>query len=1446
MKVKKILSAVLASIMLTMTAFSSAETVSSLEIETKDVPNPSEATAKEKSSQPVDKKTSGTSNGLCDNIEDGIILHAWCWSFNSIRENMSKIAEAGYTAVQTSPANACNSDQNQLMVIMGNPNDKKKGDNTSGYDGQLGSWWWHYQPIDWTIGNYQLGTEQDYIDMCEEAHRYGVKIITDIVPNHTASDISKVSQNYINAVTKNGDLNEIYHEEGLQYGNISNNSSRRQSILRNMGGLPDVNTENPKYQEYFLKYCNQLIDDGCDGFRLDTAKHIGLDGDPIDSTNEIGKNNFYDVIFGSEQLKDKDGNIVMEDDGVTPLKLHNRENLFTYAEILEGGDTPYDQYCKYMDLVASGYGYTIRKAVRNSSLSADSLKSLNHTGNIAEDRLITWVESHDNYCNDHESADLTDEQVRLAWAVVAARKNGIPLFFSRPKHSTTTNIWGDNVIGESGNDEFYYDTIKAVNNFHNAMAGEDDSFTNIPDSKVLKIERGSKGACIINIDTSARTLTDVDTNLKDGTYIDRVNGGQFTVANQKLSGSIEEKSVVVIYNTSDLKASPSKGEFTSDSIDVNLSFNELKSNSNATYTITADNYSSGQINFTNNTTIQLGTGIAYNKEITLTLNAVDKNNIPVSKTYKYVKRNENDIKYVYFDNNRFNWNNVYAYIYKSGTTSYNCSWPGVQMTYDPETGYYKSDIPYGMENNYKVVFYSNDTNRYPAYGTTGLLLNGSEMILKYDKSWGAYNPDTDVPDVSQIKEPDRYIYFFDSMGWSDYAIDITLLDASGSSGGATAEHMMWSKELHCYYYGYNSTDGFTKVQFSGKKKSGSTLCNCITEQVSLSPGKLYVPTAETKSNTTLSYTGEYTDLNSIQQHTVYYDNSKSKWDSVNVYTWNVVGSSERKNAVWPGERATYVGNNIYSFITYYPKTSNDIENPYYPNIIFKSENYQTQDLTIPVDSNGNPKINSQYKYKSSTASKEDGSWSNVTSVKSSLPLYFYYIDHRMAEKNNQGDLYLSSDHVTALNAAIQNSDLESSIINSLNSVEDKNLYDEYNVHASQYDYVKSIASTVDIRAGDNEAPLAAFYKPTLLAHSSNVFSGVYKDAIPELNFEVTDNYKWVTYYDENGKELSRENILPNLSNLHHIGVRALSLPKKHGVTFYYPNSSVTESNMISFKNNKLYVAKTNTSVSHQQNYNQLYSDTVSDYTNSFNNMVVPTINNKQAVFDGWYLIKFDSNNKIQSYLKVSSELEYKYRLTSNMDLYAVFAESNSNKKGASIPECEEDIYTDASSSNNTVQNINIYSENTDFVNYNNYSKKYRFNTLLNIYNSSDYSSTASDGITNAAVVYVKLGKNDTFDLEEIKTDIKNVFDGKPLNNTSLEYAKYQYEVGTDVSLTEKNRLQFVLNLTESQVTNDGNYTNVLAFTAFKTSDNNNWVVSDNCINYKNGKPEIVMNTNAAS
>ena len=44
-----------------------------------------------------------TNSHLQSNVQDGVILHAFNWSYNAIKEKLPEIAAAGYSAVQTSP-----------------------------------------------------------------------------------------------------------------------------------------------------------------------------------------------------------------------------------------------------------------------------------------------------------------------------------------------------------------------------------------------------------------------------------------------------------------------------------------------------------------------------------------------------------------------------------------------------------------------------------------------------------------------------------------------------------------------------------------------------------------------------------------------------------------------------------------------------------------------------------------------------------------------------------------------------------------------------------------------------------------------------------------------------------------------------------------------------------------------------------------------------------------------------------------------------------------------------------------------------------------------------------------------------------------------------------------------------------------------------------------------
>ncbi|MDE6062682.1 MAG: alpha-amylase family protein, partial [Duncaniella sp.] len=391
---------------------------------------------------------------------DDVILHAWSWSFDTIAANMKDIADAGYAYVQTSPANTCYVGENGGLALFSKPEDSFSG-----------KWYYYYQPTDWKIGNYLLGSRDQFKAMMDSAAKYNVKVIVDVLPNHTAIDHSAVLPGLNEAV---GGHDKLYHANGFTP--IKDYNDRYECTTGEMGGLPDVNTENPDFQHYYMTYVNDLLSLGVKGFRYDTAKHIGLPSDPLDSL--AARNNFWDVATGREDVKG--------------LRLAvPADSLFIYGEVLQDKNVKETEYAEYMDLTASAYGHALRTVLNKADFKADSLLHWHHP--VDGKHLVTWVESHDTYANEHESAGLTDEQIRMGWVFLAARQNGTPLFFSRPAGSTRENYWGNNRVGARGNDEFKHPEVVAANKFRRAMSGQPETIVTTDNGAVIEVMRGEAG-----------------------------------------------------------------------------------------------------------------------------------------------------------------------------------------------------------------------------------------------------------------------------------------------------------------------------------------------------------------------------------------------------------------------------------------------------------------------------------------------------------------------------------------------------------------------------------------------------------------------------------------------------------------------------------------------------------------------------------------------------------------------------------------------------------------------------------------------------------------------------------------------------------------------------------------------------------------------------------------
>lgn len=451
------------------------------------------------------ESSGGNTFKTADKVEDGTILQAFSWDFKTIKASLPDIAAAGFSAVQTSPINECLEGEDGGMQLYGN-----------------GKWYYHYQPTDFKIGNYQLGTRDEFKELCEEADKYGIKIIVDIIANHTTPQLDAVSKDLIEA--GGGSFDTLFHKNNSK--DIKDYGDRLMCTTAKMGGLPDINTERPSFQEYFISFVNDCIACGADGFRYDTAKHIGLPDDPKE--DDGFENNFWKRV-----TKDID----------------KADDMFIYGEVLQGNN---DRIADYINEIgrttSSSYGSKLRAALMNNIVDTSSVKEY-WLGN-APLNMVTWVESHDNYINDGTAFDLTNEQIVLGWSIITARKDGTPLFFSRPYNCSMQNIWGMNRIGAQGDDIYKSSTVSAVNFFRTAMIGEEENLVNPnKDSTILMIERGKKGAVIVN--TIGDKDVDFETSLSDGKYVDRVDGKtEYTVKDGKLScdSKIKGNSVVVLYN----------------------------------------------------------------------------------------------------------------------------------------------------------------------------------------------------------------------------------------------------------------------------------------------------------------------------------------------------------------------------------------------------------------------------------------------------------------------------------------------------------------------------------------------------------------------------------------------------------------------------------------------------------------------------------------------------------------------------------------------------------------------------------------------------------------------------------------------------------------------------------------------------------------------------------
>lgn len=248
------------------------------------------------------------------------ILHLFQWRINDIIPELKTIKDQGFDAIQISPI---------------------QGTKDSGME-----WWKLYQPINLKIGNEQIGSKKDLINLIQEARKYNIRIIVDIVLRHVAGD-----ETYPLKPHRNVDPELLqYLAEPIDAVNIDND---RWQCTRRCTGMPMLNYDDSNLMKLYRRFLDELVFIGVDGFRLDQLKHYAL-----------------------------------PEEGGKALELFSRYNM--YGEALNCSKELLNKYSKYMKVLTEGRPSDITKLVAKFE-SHDDYLELGLTKRMTDEmRLTEW------------------------------------------------------------------------------------------------------------------------------------------------------------------------------------------------------------------------------------------------------------------------------------------------------------------------------------------------------------------------------------------------------------------------------------------------------------------------------------------------------------------------------------------------------------------------------------------------------------------------------------------------------------------------------------------------------------------------------------------------------------------------------------------------------------------------------------------------------------------------------------------------------------------------------------------------------------------------------------------------------------------------------------------------------------------------------------------------
>jgi len=126
-----------------------------------------------------------------------------------------------------------------------------------------------YDTHDYLKVSPKFGTKEDLRQLLDEAHKRGMRVIFDFVPNHTGLGFWAFQD-----VVKKGKSSSYWDWYFIHKWPFTPGASTAYDAWWGVGSLPKLNTANPEVKEYLFKVVRHWLNFGADGWRVDVPNEL--------------------------------------------------------------------------------------------------------------------------------------------------------------------------------------------------------------------------------------------------------------------------------------------------------------------------------------------------------------------------------------------------------------------------------------------------------------------------------------------------------------------------------------------------------------------------------------------------------------------------------------------------------------------------------------------------------------------------------------------------------------------------------------------------------------------------------------------------------------------------------------------------------------------------------------------------------------------------------------------------------------------------------------------------------------------------------------------------------------------------------------------------------------------------------------------------------------------